>query len=175
MNYYQSKNHKQRYKIKKSLHKAVAKCRIKTPRWALGSLFNCTGDMEMDNVGCLNTVAHFLYSISILQKTNEKNLWRTYAYSYISPSPIRASRPLASTSRKYVSKPGKSIPDLSEKLRIFWLHSSVFALEKQRQNLNFQSFFTSKTLFGGYFQWNVCTYFQETCSWTRYNNVKFIR
>ena len=35
MNYYQWKNHKQRYKIKKLLHKAIKKCQIKTPRRAM--------------------------------------------------------------------------------------------------------------------------------------------
>ena len=35
MNCYQSKNHKQCYKIKKLLYKSIGKCRIKTPRGAL--------------------------------------------------------------------------------------------------------------------------------------------
>ena len=37
VNYYQSKNHKQCYKIKKLLCKAIGKCQIKTPERALGS------------------------------------------------------------------------------------------------------------------------------------------
>ena len=37
----------------------------------------------------------------------------------------------ALSSRKYVSESDKSIPNLSEKLRIFWLYPSVFTLEKQ--------------------------------------------
>ena len=37
VNYYQSKNHKQFYKIKKLLCKAIGKCQIKTPERALGS------------------------------------------------------------------------------------------------------------------------------------------
>ena len=32
------------------------------------------------------------------------------------------------------------IQNESEKLQFFWSHSSVFALEKQSKNLNFQSF-----------------------------------
>ena len=36
-NYCRSKNHKQRDKIKKLLYKAIGKCRIKTPKRALGS------------------------------------------------------------------------------------------------------------------------------------------
>ena len=36
-NYYQSENHRQRYKIKKLLYKAIGKCLIKTPKKLLGS------------------------------------------------------------------------------------------------------------------------------------------
>ena len=36
-NYYQSKNHKQRYKIKKILFKAIGECQIKIPKRARGS------------------------------------------------------------------------------------------------------------------------------------------
>ena len=49
VNYYQSKNHKQRYKIKRILCKTIGKCRIKTPRKALGikvTLSNCMGEWE---------------------------------------------------------------------------------------------------------------------------------
>ena len=38
VNYCQSKNQKQLYKIKKLLHKATEKCRIKTPKTALRSI-----------------------------------------------------------------------------------------------------------------------------------------
>ena len=36
----------------------------------------------------------------------------------------------ASTSRKYVAEQGIMMLNLSKKLQSFWLHSSVFALEK---------------------------------------------
>ena len=75
----------------------------------------------------------------------------------------------APTSRKYVVEEGIVIPNWSKKFRTFWSHSSVFALEKPT-NLNFQSVFPSNRLFGGYFQWNPCTYFQKMCSWTRYSD-----
>ena len=65
--------------------------------------------------------------------------------------------------RKNESEPGRIIPNLSERLQFFWSHSSVFALEKQAKNLNFQSFFTSKLFFGGYFQQNECTQFEKIC------------
>ena len=64
---------------------------------------------------------------------------------------------------------------LIETFQTIWSHSSVFAFEEQLKNLNFQSFFTSKRPSGGYFQWNVCTYFQKICSWTRYSNAKLIK
>ena len=46
-----------------------------------GALFNCTGLVRIDNFDCLNSS---LYFISILQRTCEKKLWRTYAYSLTS-------------------------------------------------------------------------------------------
>ena len=52
------------------------------------------------------------------------------------------------------------MPLWSEKPRFFWLHSSVFPIEIQSKNVNFQSFFTPKIPFRGYFQENVCTHFQ---------------
>ena len=57
MNYYQSKNRKQRSKIKQLLYKAIGKCRFKTPRKLRHRScgFNCTGKMGMDNFGCLNS------------------------------------------------------------------------------------------------------------------------
>ena len=57
----------------------------------------------------------------------------------------------------------------------FWSDSCVFALERQAKKLNFKGFVTFKRPFGGYFQWNVCIYFQEICSWTRYTNAKLIK
>ena len=81
----------------------------------------------------------------------------------------------ALTSRKYVTKPGMIIPNLSEKFQFFWSHSFVFPLEKQPRNLSCQSFLSSKRSFGGYFQWNACAYSQNVCSWTSYSNAKLIK
>ena len=61
----------------------------------------------------------------------------------------------ARTSRKYASGPTISNLNLLEKLRSFWSHFSVFALEKQPQNLNFQCLKES----------SVAT-FRETCALT---------
>ena len=41
--------------------------------------------------------------------------------------------------------------------------------------IKFLDFLNFKKRFGGYFQWNVCTYFQKICGWIRYSNAKFIR
>ena len=62
------------------------------------------------------------------------------------------------TSRKYVAAQGIVTPNWSKAFQTFCSHSSVYALEKQPKNLNFQRIFTSNRPFGGYFQWNACTY-----------------
>ena len=50
-----------------------------------------------------------------------------------------------------------------------------FCFRKQPKNLNFQSLFTSKRYFAGYFQWKACTYLQKICSWARYSDAKLIK
>ena len=79
------------------------------------------------------------------------------------------------TSRIYVTEKSIIQPNWSKTLQLFWSHSSVFALEKLLKKINFQSFFTIKRPYGDYFQWNMCTYFQKICSWTRYSNAKLIK
>ena len=61
---------------------------------------------------------------------------------------------------------------LMKKIWNFLFTLLCFCCRKQPKNLNFQSFFTSNRLFGGYFQWNLCTYFQKICSWKRFNDAK---
>ena len=63
----------------------------------------------------------------------------------------------------------------SKILQNFWSNSSVFTLEKQPKNLNFQRLFTSSRCFSVYFRYNVGTYFQKRCSWTRYIDAKSIK
>ena len=82
---------------------------------------------------------------------------------------------LAPTSRRCVAEQCTVMPNWSKIFQSFWLDSSVFVLEKQPKNLNFQSFFNSKRPCGGYFQWNACTYFQKIFSWTRYSDAKLIK
>ena len=60
-------------------------------------------------------------------------------------------------------------------IRFFWLHSSFFTLEKQPKNLNLYSFFISKIILGGYFQWNVCTHFKKIRISTRHEPSEFFR
>ena len=72
----------------------------------------------------------------------------------------------ATTFRSYVAEEGIVMSNWLKIFQTFWLHSSIFALEKKPKNLNFQSFFTFMRHFGGYFQWNKCTNFQKICSWT---------
>ena len=79
------------------------------------------------------------------------------------------------TSRKYVAKQGIVMLRWLKTFQTFRLHFPVFALETQPKILNFQSFFTSNRLFGGYFQWNACRDFQKICIWARYSDAKFIK
>ena len=58
----------------------------------------------------------------------------------------------ALTSRKYAAEQSIVIPNGSKTFQTFWLHSSVFPLEEQPKNVNFQSVFTSERPFGGYLQ-----------------------
>ena len=55
----------------------------------------------------------------------------------------------APTSRKYVVERSWLPLNLSKAFKTYWLDSSVFALEKQLEKLNFHSFFTSKKPFSG--------------------------
>ena len=81
----------------------------------------------------------------------------------------------APTSRKNVAEQGILMPNWSRTCQSFWSHSSIFALEKQPKNLNFQNFFTSRRSFRGSLHWNVCSYFEKICSWTRYSNAKLVK
>ena len=56
----------------------------------------------------------------------------------------------------------------------FWWCFSIFALEKQAKNLNFQSLLTSNRRFHDYVQWNYSTDFQKIRSCTRYSDAEFI-
>ena len=78
----------------------------------------------------------------------------------------------APTSRKYVVEQGLLTPNWSKAFQTFLSHSSVFALEKQPEKLNFQSVLTSKRPFCGYFEWNACTHFQKIWSYSRYEHSK---
>ena len=95
VNYYQSKKHKQRYKIKKLPYKAFGKFRIITPRRALGSrvcFLIVQGRWEWIILAVW--IAHFLY-FYFVTNLRKKNSWRTNAYSWLSPPPIWASTLLA--------------------------------------------------------------------------------
>ena len=81
----------------------------------------------------------------------------------------------ARTSRKYVAKQGVVMPNWTKIFQTFRSHSSISTIEKLPKNPNFQSLFTSNRSFGGYFQWNVCTYFQRIYSFTMYSDAKLIK
>ena len=79
------------------------------------------------------------------------------------------------TFRKYVTEQDIVMPNWLKTSQTFWLHLTVFDLEKQPKNLNFQSCFTYDRSFDGYFQWNACNCFQKICSWTRHNDATLIK
>ena len=56
------------------------------------------------------------------------------------------------TSRKHLDEQGIVMPTWSRIFQTFWSQSSVFALEKPHEKVNFQNFLPSKKRFGGYFQ-----------------------
>ena len=61
----------------------------------------------------------------------------------------------AVTFRKYIAEQSWAMSNWSKTFQTFTLHSSVFAIEKLRKNLYFQSFLTSYRPCGGYFQWKT--------------------
>ena len=81
----------------------------------------------------------------------------------------------ARTSRKYLAKQGVVMPNWTKIIQTFRSHSSISTIENLPKNLNFQSLFISNRSFGGYFQWNVCTYFQRIYSLTMYSDAKLIK
>ena len=93
----------------------------------------------------------------------------------IDPLLVTFSETCAPTSRKYVAEKGLMMPNLWQARQSFWLQSSFFLLERYPKNLNFQSFYTTKTSSNGEFQWELCSNFYKKCSWGRYNYVKFFK
>ena len=109
----------------------------------------------------LVALLHFCF-----RKTTVKSKFSDFFLPLRHPLVATFSETCAPTFWKYVSYQGIIMPNLSEKLQFWWLHPSIFALEKQPKNLNFQSSFTSKIHFGGYFQGKVSTHFQKIRIWT---------
>ena len=99
VNYYQSKNHKQRCKIKKLLYKAVGKCWIKTPRRALRSrvqFLNVRGRWKWIILAIWTAL--FIYFASFCYEPAKKSYDVRTLTVEPSPSPIRASMLLAGSS-----------------------------------------------------------------------------
>ena len=77
------------------------------------------------------------------------------------------------TFRENVAQQGIVMPNSSKTFQTFWSDSIVFLFKRQPKNLISQSVFTANRFFGGDFQWNACTYFQEIYSWTGYSDTKW--
>ena len=125
----------------------------------------------------IKNISNFL--VARLRFCFRKTIWKAKFSEFFLPLKeslvATFSETRASTFRKNVTEHGILMPNWSRTCQSFWTHSSIFALEKQPKNLNFQSFFTSKRSFRGYFHWIVCSYFEKICSWTRYSNAKLIK
>ena len=89
VNYYQSKNHKQRYKTKKLLYKTIWQCPIKTARRDLrSSLHFLILWVRWEWIILIIEIAHFILFL-FSNKHEKKHLWHTYSYSWTSlPSPF---------------------------------------------------------------------------------------
>ena len=96
VNYYQSKNHKQRYKIKKLLRRAITKCWIITPSRALGSrlhFLNVWGKWEWIFVAVW--ITHFLYFIYVYSKPSRKKIYGARMPAHFTPRWITLRPPRA--------------------------------------------------------------------------------
>ena len=82
---------------------------------------------------------------------------------------------LTPTSRVHVAEQIIVMPNWSKTFQNFWFHFSVFALDKQLEILNIQRFSSARRLFGGYFQLNVCTYFEKIWIVTSYSDAILIK
>ena len=61
-----------------SCRKILNKKTKKSP-WIEGALFNCTGEIGMDNFDCMHGSLYFFLFFSVTDL--RKKIWRTYAYS----------------------------------------------------------------------------------------------
>ena len=90
VNYCQSKNQKQLYKIKKLLHKATGKCRIKTPQRALRSILRfLTIRWRWEWIILVIWIAHFILFL-FGNKSQKKNYGARTPRPELPPPPIRA-------------------------------------------------------------------------------------
>ena len=69
---------------------------------------------------------------------------------------------------------GILMQNLAEKLQFHWLHSSLFAFEKQSKNLILRVFLTLKYPLVATFKKKLRTHFQKICIWTRQEHSRFI-
>ena len=89
VNYYQSKKHKQRFKIKKTILQSYRRMSNQNTKKSSGikfAFFNCAGKMGMDNFGCLNSSLSLFY-FYFATNLRKKKLWRTCGCNWTSPSP----------------------------------------------------------------------------------------
>ena len=93
---------------------------------------------QMFSYELLQSLRTFIFFIALLYFCFRKkalkmlNFWNCLSLKESLLAPFSGT--CALSSRKYVSEQATSILHLSKKLQSFWVHSSLFALEKQPKN-----------------------------------------
>ena len=91
----------------------------------------------------IKNILNFLVALLrfFFTKATYKSKFSPFFLPLINPLVVTFNKRCAPTSRKYVAEQGILRPNWSKKFQTLWLESSVFLLEKQPKNLNFQLFF----------------------------------
>ena len=157
-NYYQSKSHKQRCKIKKLLYKAIGKCRIKTPRRALeSSLGFLTVLQRWEWMILVIWTAHFI--LFLFCKEPAKKIY--YAYSWTSSSRPRSS--LSPRARTLWLTPKESFKDNNCSIKCQYFLYNLLSSDK-----NYKSSFA-------YFRWFTVVGVQTVTNEILWNNYCMMR
>ena len=88
------------------------------------ALFNCTREMGMHNFGYLNSWLSLFYFYFVIYP---RNLWRMYAYSWTSPSPLLPTPIQANTFLAGISLPPPSV-------RTLWMTPISFRHKAKKSN-----------------------------------------
>ena len=105
----------------------------------------------------LVALLHFCF-----RKTTLKSKFSEFLFTSRRPFVAILKETCVPTSRKNLAEQGIVMSNWLNTFQTCWLHSSIFALEKQPKNVNFQSFFISRRPFDGYFDGAVMPNWSKT-------------